>query len=79
MRDYCYLVFDRKGIRRMTKTKTPKLGPNERVVRINIHVDDRAFAPPPTLTTSINVGVEHVGLPTVTAEPAELSVPAEKE
>lgn len=42
MRDSCYLVFDRRGVRKMTKT-APDLSSGQYAVKVNVGVPDGLF------------------------------------
>lgn len=79
MRDSCWLIFNKRGLKRMSKGKRerytrvrPALAAGEYAVRVSVTVPDKVFEDRPIPEASITVPAEAVIEPVVTVlEPSE--------
>ena len=69
MKDTCYLIADRYGVKRLTK-RPPSLSRNEIGVAVKITIPDSAFRSP-FITTSLDVPEDSVIQPIVEMEIVE--------
>lgn len=71
MKDRIYLIVNRHGVERMTKTaNNSKLYAGEKRVQVDIEMPEAIFEPPPGLTASLTIAHEHLSSDrTVTLDP----------
>lgn len=60
MKDSIFLVLTRRGIDRTAKTTNFTLQPGERAVRVEIEVEDKAFAPSAIPTIRMHVPADQL-------------------